>query len=254
MEATAVAKNAAWQTVKRRRPHEGGPGGRVHDPNSAAKPPRPMAAGEHPMRAAEKPPTKTLPPEDTQDGLPSASLLSSFIALIVIRMRRRCAVRKRRAQAVPLSRNTLADARKSMLGRYSVALLLLASPGAHASDVPGVGDVLQSDWVTCCTHSSIRGGDMVHGGLNGGQTPSGFQATSQASCASTTNCKFVSYWGDDATFFSKRYYTRHASANVGVIRVEDLSGSVTIDGSKAVIFSRCRPELQPMHARRRAAH
>ena len=174
VEATAVAKHAAWQTVKRRRPHEGGPGGRVHDPNSAAKPPRPMAAGEHPMRAAEKPPTKTLRPEDTQDGLPSASLLSSSIALIVIRMRRRCAVRKRRAQAVPLSRNTLADARKSMLGRYSVALLLLASPGAHA-DVPAV-----AGWVTCCTHSFIRGGDMVHGGLNGGQTPSGFQATSQA--------------------------------------------------------------------------
>ena len=213
----------------------------------AAKPPRPMAAGEHPVRAAEKPPTKTLPPEDTQDGLPS--LLSSFIALIVIRMRRRCAVRKRRTQAVPLSRNTLADARKSMLGRYSVALLLLASPGAHAADVPAV-----TDWVTCCTHSSIRGGDMVHGGLNGGQTTGGFQGKSQASCDSTTNCKFVSYWGDDATFFSKRYYTRHASANVGVIRVEDLSGSVTIDGSKAVIFSRCRPELQPMHARRRAAH
>ena len=238
VEATAVAKNAAWQTVKRRRPHEGGPGGWVHDPNPVA--------GEHPMRAAEKPPTKTLPPEDTQDGLPSASLLSSFIALIVIRVRRRCAVRKRRAQAVPLSRKTLADARKLMLGRHFVALLLLASPGAHADQT--------TDWVTCCTHSSIRGGDMVHGAVNGGETPNGFQATSQASCDSTPNCKFVSYWGDDATFYSKRYYTRHASANVGVIRVEDLSGSVTIDGSKAVIFSRCRPELQPMHARRRAAH
>ena len=199
------------------------------------------------MRAAEKPPTKTLPPEDTQDGLPSASLLSSFIALLAIRVRRRCAVRQRRAQAVPLSRKTLADARKLMLGRHFVALLLLASPGAHADQT--------TDWVECCTHSSIRGGDMVHGAVNGGQTPSGFQATSQASCDSTPDCKFVSYWGDDATFYSKRYYTRHANANVGVSRVDSISygnnGKQT-DGSKALIFSRCSPELQPMHARRRA--
>ena len=209
----------------------------------AAKPPRPMAAGEHPVRAAEKPPTKTLPPEDTQDGLPS--LLSSFIALIVIRMRRRCAVRKRRTQAVPLSRNTLADARKSMLGRYSVALLLLASPGAHAADVPAV-----TDWVTCCTHSSIRGGDMVHGATNGGYGGNAFsQAISQAMCDATPNCAFVSYWGKYSTTYEKKYSTRHTSANVGVSRV--VSGS---QSDKAVIFSRCSPELQPMHARRRAAH
>ena len=143
---------------------------------------------------------------------------------------------------MPLFRKEIADARKSMLNRHSVALLLLASPGAHADQM--------TDWVTCCTHSSIRGGDMVHGATNGGKDGNGFsQAASQAMCDTTPNCAFVSYWGKFSTTYQKKYSTRHTSANVGVSRVT--SGT---DSSAAVIFSRCSPELQPMHARRRAAH
>jgi hypothetical protein len=214
----------------------------------AAKPPRPIAAGEHPMWTAEKPPTITLPPEDAHDGLALASLLSAFIALIVIRMRRRCAVRKRRAQAVPLSRKTSANARTPMLSRYSVAVLLLASPGAHAE--------LEAGWHQCCTHSYIRGGDMVHGAMNGGTSgvSTAEQAAAQDSakemCQSTPNCTFVSFWGKKTTSYgNKMYSTRHASADAGVLEIK--SGTKK---ENALILSRCRPELQPMRVRRRAAH
>ena len=209
----------------------------------AAKPPRPIAAGEHPMWTAEKPPTITLPPEDAHDGLALASLLSAFIALIVIRMRRRCAVRKRRAQAVPLSRKTSANARTPMLSRYSVAVLLLASPGAHAE--------LEADWFSCCTHSSIRGGDMVHGAMNGGAGSSFGKGFAKELCQSTPNCSFVSYWGTSSNTFagpSMKLSTSHASADAGVKTVT--SGSIP---ATALIFSRCRPELQPMRVRRRGA-
>ena len=211
----------------------------------AAMPLRPIAAGEHPMGTAEKPPTITLPPEDAHDGLALASLLSAFIALIVIRMRRRCAVRKRRAQAVPLSRKTSANARTTMLSRYSVAVLLLASPGAHAE--------LEAGWHQCCTEGSIRGGDMVHGAMNGvGTGPGSFDdEEAKELCQSTPNCSFVSYWGASSNTFtgpSMKLSTSHASADAGVKTVT--SGP---DSATAMIFSRCRPELQPMRVRRRGA-
>ena len=219
-------------------------------PERAAKPPRPAAAGEHPMWTAanEELSTKTLlPPEDTQDGRSSSVLLASIIVLLVIRMRRRCAVQKRRVQAVPLSRKAPVDARKTMLSRYSAALLLLASPGAHANQMPPSPPTA---WHECCTHSSIRGGDMVHGAMNGGRDDNQFsQAIAKAMCEVLATCAFVSYWGVEATKYEKKYSTRHTSANTGVSRVT--SGTKS---SKALIFSRCRPELQPMHARRRAAH
>ena len=209
----------------------------------AATPPRPAAAGEHPMWTAanEELSTKTLlPPEDTQDGLSSSSLLASFIVLLVIRMRRRSAVQKRRVQAVPLSRKAPVDARKTMLSRYSAALLLLASPGAHGQQTTA--------WHECCTHSSIRGGDMMHGAMNGGDNDGFSQAIAQAMCELLDTCAFGSWWGTAATSYGKKYSTRHTTLNTGVSRVT--SGNP----SKALIFSRCRPELQPMHAPRRAAH
>ena len=222
-------------------------------PERAAKPPRPAAAGEHPMWTAanEELSTKTLlPPEDTQDGRSSSVLLASIIALLVIRMRRRCAVQKRRVQAVPLSRKAPVDARKTMLSRYSAALLLLASPGAHANQMPPSPPAVQTTaWHKCCTHSSIRGGDMVHGAMNGGDNAGFSQAIAQAMCELLDTCAFVSWWGTAATSYGKKYSTRHTTLNTGVSRVT--SGT---DSSKARIFSRCRPELQPMHARRRAAH
>ena len=190
--------------------------------------------------------TKTrLPPEDTQDGRSSSVLLASIIVLLVIRMRRRCAVQKRRVQAVPLSRKAPVDARKTMLSRYSAALLLLASPGAHANQMPPSPPTA---WHECCTHSSIRGGDMMHGAMNGGDNDGFSQAIAQAMCELLDTCAFVSWWGTAATSYGKKYSTRHTTLNTGVSRVT--SGNP----SKALIFSRCRPELQPMHAPRRAAH
>jgi hypothetical protein len=214
----------------------------------AAKPPRPIAAGEHPMWTAEKPPTITLPPEDAHDGLALASLLSALIALIVIRMRRRCAVRKRRAQAVPLSRKTSANARTPMLSRYSVAVLLLANPGAHAE--------LEAGWHQCCTEGSIRGGDMVHGAMNGDCSSDFSQDQAKELCQSTPNCSFVSYWGASSNTFTcpskpnqgVKLSTSHASADAGVKTVTSGSSPAT-----ALIVSRCRPELQPMRVRRRGA-
>ena len=189
------------------------------------------------MWTAETSPTITLPPEDAHGGLAPASLLSAFIALIVIRVRRRCTVRKRRAQAVPLSRKTSAEARKTTLSRYSVALLLLASPGARAE--------LEAGWDRCCMESSIRGGDMVHGAMNGGAAGSFSEDLAKELCESTPNCSFVSYWGTSSTDFvpTKKLYTRHASADVGIKRVTSGNNPAT-----ALVFSRCRPELQPMRA------
>ena len=220
-------------------------------PERAAKPPRPAAAGEHPMWTAanEELSTKTLlPPEDTQDGRSSSVLLASIIALLVIRMRRRCAVQKRRVQAVPLSRKAPVDARKTMLSRYSAALLLLASPGAHADIIPEIPGQQTTVWHECCTHSSIRGGDMVHGAMNGGDVDGFSQDIAKAMCEALATCAFVSYWGVASNDHGRKYSTRHTTLNTGVSRVT--SGNP----SKALIFSRCRPELQPMHAPRRAAH
>ena len=91
---------------------------------------------------------------------------------------------------------------------------------------------------------------MVHGAMNGGIADSTFsQDIAKAMCELLATCAFVSYWGVDSTDYLKKYSTRHTTLNTGVSRVT--SGTKS---SKALIFSRCRPELQPMHARRRAAH
>ena len=124
-----------------------------------------------------------------------------------------------------------------------MALLLLASPGARAE--------LEAGWYQCCMESSIRGGDMVHGAMNGGAAGSFSEDLAKELCESTPNCSFVSYWGTSSTDFvpTKKLYTRHASADVGIKRVTSGNNPAT-----ALVFSRCRPELQPMRVRRRAAH
>jgi hypothetical protein len=126
-------------------------------------------------------------------------------------------------------------------------VLLLASPGAHAE--------LEAGWHQCCTHSYIRGGDMVHGAMNGGTSGTNAEQDSvKEMCQSTPNCSFVSFWGLNTTKYgnpigNKMYSTRHASADAGVLRIA--SGT---EQENALILSRCRPELQPMRVRRRAAH